>query len=136
MADEGGPVARPALDLLTILYTDRAASERHYGALLPLVGFAKTKPGIWTDGRGFWLQFLPADPGAAPYERRGAGLNHWGFSMPSAQAVHALRESLMAAGIEVPTIQDLDGAVALFLPDPDGLRAEFTWYPEGVAVVG
>ena len=53
----------------------------------------------------------------------------------SAQAVEDLRAALIEAGIAAQEIQDLGGAKALFLPDADGLRAEFTWYPEGVSVV-
>ncbi|MXP09917.1 glyoxalase [Altererythrobacter halimionae] len=124
------------LDHLTILYTDRAASERHYDLLLPMIGFSSPKPGIWTDGDGFWLQFMQAEVGTAPYERYGAGLNHWGFAMDSAQAVEDLRQALIEGGLDVQPIQDLGGAKALFIPDPDGLRAEFTWYPEGVDTVG
>jgi hypothetical protein len=42
---------------------------------------------------------------------------------------------MAAAGFDVPTIQDLGGAKALFLKDPDGLRFELTWYPPGSSVV-
>ena len=127
---------KPRLDHLTILYTDRAASEAFYGALLPLIGFANPKPGIWTDGDGFWLQFMKAKEGTRPYERYGVGLNHWVLGMPSAESVHALRDALIEAGLEPQPVQDLDGAQALLLPDPYGLRIELTWYPPGVDVVG
>ena len=127
---------KPRLDHLTILYSARGASEAFYDTLLPLIGFTRTKPGIWTDGEGFWLQFMKAKEGTRPYERYGAGLNHWGLGMPDAQSVHALREALIAAGLDPQPVQDLDGAQALFLPDPDGLRIELTWYPPGVDVVG
>lgn len=33
------------LDHLTIALSDREASDRHYGVLLPLVGFRKVKEG-------------------------------------------------------------------------------------------
>jgi hypothetical protein len=56
--------------------------------------------------------------------------------MPSAESVDTLREELIAAGIDAQPIQELRGARALFLADPDGLRAEFTWYPEGMSPVG
>ena len=124
------------LDHLTIYVSDWAAYERHYGALLPAVGFTEVKPRIWTDGDGFFLQFGQARAGTRAYERYGAGLNHWGVKMPSAESVDALRESLIAAGLEIQPIQDLGGARALFVPDPDGLRAEFTFYPEGMDPVG
>ena len=124
------------LDHLTICVGDWAAYERHYGILLPLVGFSKVSDSIWTDGAGFYLQFRAAREGTGPYERYGAGLNHWGFAMPSAKSVDQLREALIQRGIDAQPVQDLGGARALFLADPDGLRAEFTWYPEGMAPVG
>ena len=48
------------LDHLTIASRDREASDRHYAILLPLVGFHEVKYGIWTDGEGFYLQFITA----------------------------------------------------------------------------
>lgn len=41
----------------------------------------------------------------------------------------------MAAAGYPSEVQSLGGARALFLPDPDGLRVEVTWYPPGVSVV-
>ena len=43
---------------------------------------------------------------------------------------------MLEAGFEVPDVQELGGALALFMMDPDGIRFEVTWYPPGVAVVG
>ena len=54
----------------------------------------------------------------------------------TAHAMTGDREALIAAGLDPQPVQDLDGAQALFLPDPDGLRIELTWYPPGVDVVG
>lgn len=127
---------RATLDHLTIASRDREAADRHYEILLPLVGFHRVKNGIWTDGEGFYLQFMTANPETGPYERYGAGVNHWGFSMASPEAVDTLRAALIAAGIDAQPVQDLNGARALFVPDPDGLRAEFTWYPDGMTPVG
>jgi catechol-2,3-dioxygenase len=124
------------LDHLTICVSDWAAYERHYGAMLPLVGFERVDRHIWTDGEGFFLQFVKAEDGTRPYERRGAGLNHWGLAMPTAQSVEDLRDALLDAGILAQPIQHFDGAAALFIPDPDGLRVEFTYYPEGMDPVG
>nr|WP_298897869.1 hypothetical protein [uncultured Altererythrobacter sp.] len=124
------------LDHLTIASQDREAADRHYAILLPLVGFQEVKDGIWTDGEGFFLQFMTAKQGTRPYERYGAGVNHWGLSMESSEAVDRLRSSLIEAGIDAQPVQDLKGARALFIPDPDGLRAEFTWHPDGMAPVG
>ena len=124
------------LDHLTICVSSWADYERHYGLLLPLVGFFRVKDSIWTDGEGFYLQFRQAGEGTSPYERYGAGLNHWGLAMPTPESVEELRAELIAGGYNAQPIQDLHGAKALFVPDPDGLRAEFTWYPEGSPPVG
>jgi len=124
------------LDHLTICVSDWQAYERHYGTLLPRVGFRRTDDSIWTDDDGFFLQFRRAGEGTAAYERHGAGLNHWGLAMPSAQSVYDLRQELIAAGLHIQPVQQLGGATALFIPDPDGLRAEFTHTPEGRNPVG
>lgn len=124
------------LDHLTICVSDWSAYERHYGTLLPLVGFSRVDDCIWTDGDGFFLQFRVADEGTRPYERYGTGLNHWGLAMPSSQSVEELRNSLIEGGIDAQPIQCFGEARALFIPDPDGLRAEFTYYPEGTSPVG
>lgn len=124
------------LDHLTICFSDREKSERHYGILLPRLGFQQTEHGNWFDENGLYLQFVEARPGTSAYERYGAGLNHFGFAMESPDAVEALRDDLIAAGIDCQPLQQLGGALALFLPDPDGLRAEFTYYPPGTPPVG
>jgi lactoylglutathione lyase len=123
------------LDHLTLLVTSIKASRPFYEALLPLLGFHRTTRENWTDGQGFFFQFMEAKPDTRPYERYGAGLNHMGFGAPDAATVEAIRAAMIAAGLETPEIQNLGGAKALFLRDPDGLRFEITWYPPGVAVV-
>ena len=127
--------ARMKLDHVTILVSSLEASMPYYDALLPLVGMRKQKEHVWTDGEGFFFQFLQARPGTFPYERYGAGMNHLGFGADSPEQVHAVRDAMQAAGFEVPEIQHLRGAVALFMKDPDGIRFEVTWYPPGTAVV-
>jgi catechol 2,3-dioxygenase-like lactoylglutathione lyase family enzyme len=107
----------------------------YYDALLPLLGFRKLKDHNWTDDDGFFFQFREAKPGTGPYERFGAGMNHLGFGAGSAEFVHGVREAMTLAGFEVPEIQDLGGATALFMKDPDGIRFEITHYPPGVNVV-
>jgi lactoylglutathione lyase len=123
------------LDHLVIMVRDVAASRAFYGDLLPLLAFAQTRADIWVNDAGLHLQILPADAGTRPYERRGPGLNHLGFKAPDAAFVAAVREAMLATGRDVQPIQHLGGAHALFLPDPDGLRIELTWYPPGKAVV-
>ena len=123
-------------DHLTIANRDRDAADQHYGKLLPLLGFSQIGDNIWHNGAGFYIQFIAAEAWTRPYERYGAGMNHVGFPMESVEAVESLRSQLLAAGMAVPDVQDLGGATALFLPDPDGLRFEFTYYPPGMPPVG
>lgn len=123
-------------DHVTILVGSIDHSMPYYDALLPLLGFEKSKPHIWTDGDGFFLQFLEAHADTAPYERYGAGMNHIGFGAPSSEAVEDVRRKMAEAGFDVPEIQRMKGATALFMKDPDGIRFEITHYPPGVAVVG
>ena len=123
------------IDHVTLMVSSLERSMPYYEHLLPLVGFTKKRNHVWTDGEGFFFQFLQAKSGTSPYERYGAGMNHLGFGASSADQVHAIRASMQAAGFEVPEIQDLDGAIALFMKDPDGIRFEITCYPPGSAVV-
>ena len=107
----------------------------YYGALLPLLGFAKEKDHIWHDGEGFYLQFMQAKSATADYERYAPGMNHLGFGAESPEFVHSVREAMATVGFAVPDVQNLDGATALFMKDPDGIRFEITHYPPGMPVV-
>ncbi len=123
------------IDHVTLLVSSLENSIPYYGKLLGLLGFRKTRDHVWTDDEGFYFQFLQAAAGKPAYERYGAGLNHLGFSAPAADAVHGIRQAMLAEGFEVPEVQDLGGATALFMKDPDGIRFEISHYPPGVAVV-
>jgi len=123
------------LDHVTILVTSLERSMPYYDALLPLLGFTKRRDHVWSDGEGFFLQFLQAKERTRPYERYGAGVNHLGFGAAVPEQVHAVRRAMQAAGYEVPEIQNLNGATALFMKDPDGIRFEISYYPPGTAVV-
>jgi len=111
------------------------ASASWYATLLPALGFSKTSRGNWGTADGFFLQVLQADAGTADYGRRAPGLNHVGFGAPDEETVRRIQAVMRAAGFEAPEIQDLGGARALFLKDPDGIRFEVTYYPPGVSVV-
>ena len=124
------------LDHVTLLVTSLERSMPYYEQLLPLLGFRAAGEHVWTDGAGFYFQFLQAEPGTRPYERRGAGMNHLGFGAASPEQVHAIRAAMQAAGFPVPEIQLLDGATALFMKDPEGIRFEVTHYPPGTPPVG
>jgi len=107
----------------------------YYDELLPLLGFRKLRSHVWTDDQGFYFQFLQAKPETLPYQRYGAGMNHLGFSAKSAEHVQEIRESMLSAGFDAPDVQNLGGAIALFMKDPDGIRFEITYYPPGLSVV-
>lgn len=124
------------LDHLTIAVRSMTESSPYYEALLPLVGMRQQSPMIWTDDDGFFIQFIEAKPGTRDYERYGPGLNHAGFGAASLEDVVRVRDGMMQAGFAPPEIQNLGGAQALFMKDPDGLRFEITHYPPGVTVVG
>ena len=122
-------------DHITILVRSLAKSMPFYDALLPLLGYEKQKNHIWHDGDGFFIQFAQAKTATSDYERYAPGMNHLGFGAPDAAFVRMVRDAMMAAGFAVPDIQDLGGATALFMKDPDGMRFEITFYPPGMPVV-
>lgn len=123
------------LDHLSILCTDPDRSALWYGEVLPRLGFEQTKPGIWRNAYGLYLQFRKAKPDTCPYERYGPGLNHLGFAAPDPAFVEELACHMLDLGHEARLQHFGDGITALFMPDPDGLRVEVSWYPEGVAPV-
>jgi lactoylglutathione lyase len=123
------------LDHVTVLVSSLERSLPYYDAPLPLLAFRKAKEHVWSDGNGFFLQFLQAHAGTQPYERYAAGMNHLGFGVDSADEIHAIRQAMRDAGDTVPGVPQLRGATALFLRDPDGIRFEITHSPPGVAVV-
>ena len=51
------------------------------------------------------------------------------------EQVEDIRAAMQSAGFPVPEVQNLGGAIALFMKDPDGIRFEITWYPPGSSVV-
>ena len=123
------------IDHVTILVKSVEKSMPYYSQLLDLIGFKKLRDFVWTDGEGFFLQFNQAKNGTSEYERYAAGMNHIGFSAPSPDFVLDVQTKMKDAGFLVPDIQNFDGAKALFMKDPDGIRFEITYYPPGKAVV-
>jgi catechol 2,3-dioxygenase-like lactoylglutathione lyase family enzyme len=119
------------IDHLTLLVSSLERSMPYYECLLPLLGFLKKRDHVWSNSSGFFLQFGEAAAGSRPYERYGAGMNHVGFAAETPLQIHAIRESMLSAGFDVPEIQNLGGAVALFMKDPDGMRFEITSNPPG-----
>lgn len=123
------------LDHLTILSRDPEAAASFYSFLLPRIGFTQKKRGIWANAGGLHIQFAKAKEGTGDYGRYAPGLNHFGFTAPSAEAVEALAAELAEAGIEARLQHFEPGITALFVPDPDGLRVEISHYPPGVPPV-
>lgn len=123
------------LDHITILVTSLDESMPYYDKLLSLVGMEKLREHIWTDGQGFFFQFMQAKDGTFPYERYGAGMNHLGFSAPTEAFVGRIQKEMKLAGFAAPEIQHIGGGTALFMKDLDGIRFEITYYPPGVSVV-
>ncbi len=123
------------LDHITLLVSSLEKSMPYYDTLLPIIGFNKLRNYVWTDGNGFYIQFNQAKDNTSAYERYGSGLNHVGFSAPSPETVNLVQTKMEDAGFAVPEIQNLSGATALFMKDPDGIRFEVTHYPPGVSVV-
>jgi catechol 2,3-dioxygenase-like lactoylglutathione lyase family enzyme len=121
-----------ALDHLTILSRDPQASARFYAQVLPRLGFTQKKADAWFNDHGLFLQFRAAEPDTADYARYAPGLNHLGFKAPDAATVEALKAHLDEAGYEARLQRFGEGTVALFIPDPDGLRLEVSYYPPGV----
>jgi len=123
------------IDHVTLALSSLEKSIPYYDKLLSLLEFEKTHNHVWTDGNGFFFQFIEAKEGTSAYERYGAGMNHIGFSAPSPEFVINLRNAMQSSGFEVPSIQNFKGVTALFMKDPDGIRFEVTYYPPGVSVV-
>ena len=123
-------------DHVTLMVSSLERSLPYYAALLPLLGFVRRGADpVWHDGDGFFLQFREAHAGTRPYERYGAGMNHLGFPARDVDTVRRVRQAMLDAGFPAPEIQDLGGAQALFMKDPDGIRFELTCYPPGGNVV-
>ena len=116
------------VDHAAILVSSLERSMPYYRALLPLLGFAETPDGLWSNDAGFSLKFGEADPDSRAYDRHGPGLNHLGFSAASREAVLAVASGMAAAGFDVPEIQPFGGSAALFMKDPDGLRFEVSFH--------
>ena len=129
------PLSALPIDHLTINARSFDQASAFYALLLPELGFEQTKQGIWRNGAGLYVQLREARPDTRDYERYGPGLNHVGFRAPNRAFVEELATRLTEAGLVVRLQSFADGTVAAFIPDPDGLRVEVSWYPEGVPPV-
>lgn len=123
------------IDHLSINARSFEQAHAFYAQVLPELGFAEAQRGIWRNGSGLHVQLREAQPDSRDYERYGPGLNHMGFTAPSEAFVEDLAARLGDAGLLVRLQEFPDGTVAAFIPDPDGLRIEVSWYPADVPPV-
>ena len=116
------------LDHIVLLLGDLEASLPYYEALLPLLGFARSRDHVWGNDDGVYLDFKQATEVGDGYRRFGVGLNHLGFTAPSREALGRVAAEMAAAGFEVPEFQTFGSDIALFMKDRDGIRFEITFY--------
>lgn len=116
------------LDHLVLLASNLADSTRHYGIILPVLGFEKSRDGVWINSDGIAIDLRAAEDAQA-YKRYAPGLNHFAVSAGSQVEFEQIVSDLSAAGIDVPAVQMFGDAQAVFIPDPDGLRIEIGWEP-------
>lgn len=117
------------LDHLVLLANDMERSARFYDAVLTVLGFRKSHDWVWINGDGLAVDLRSAE-GDRRYERYGPGLNHFAFTSETRAEFDAVLAGLERAGIALPPTQAFGDALAVFIPDPDGLRVEIGWDPE------
>lgn len=115
------------MDHAVLAVSDLASSLPWYEALLPLLGFTKTRSHVWVNAQGFGVDVQQAKEPAHRYSREGVGLNHLAVRAESRAEVDDVARAMKAAGFEVPATQQLGDAYALFLKDRDGMRIEITF---------
>ena len=116
------------LDHIVLLLGDLEASLPYYEALLPLLGFARTRNHVWGNEDDLYLDLKQSTEPGEGYRRFGVGLNHLGFTAPDRPSLDAIAAKMREAGFEVPDFQTFGSAVALFMKDRDGIRFEITFY--------
>jgi catechol 2,3-dioxygenase-like lactoylglutathione lyase family enzyme len=122
----------PRLDHIVINASDLAASADFYDRLAPAIGFVKEGDHIYRNAHGAAFDVRQAQEPARDYFRHGPGVNHIAVAVESEGEVHAIVEALNMRGIVAPPVQRFDGdAIAVFIPNPDGLRIEIGFEPSG-----
>ena len=116
------------LDHLVLLVGSLETSLTFYEALLPLLGFTKSRDHVWGNEDGVYLDLKEATEPGDGYRRYGIGLNHMGFTAPSREAIREIADVMRASGFPVPEEQELGNVRALFMKDPDGMRLEISFY--------
>ena len=116
------------LDHIVILLSDLKSGLPFYEALLPLIGFTRSRDHVFGNQDEVYLDLKQAGKPQHHYERHAPGLNHLGFTAPDREAIEGVRQAMAAAGFEVPEIQEFGDGSALFLKDIDGMRIEVACY--------
>ena len=116
------------LDHLVLLVGSLQTSLPFYEALLPLLGFTKSRDHVWGNEDGVYLDLKEATEPGDGYRRYGIGLNHMGFTAPSLEAVQAIADAMRAGGFPLPEEQELVNVRALFMKERDGMRVEISFY--------
>ena len=115
---------------MVIMVSNLEQSLQFYTTLLPLIGFNKDRDHVFGNSDGIYIDIKQAREPEHSYRRYAPGLNHLGFVAADVDAIVEIQSIMAAAGFEVPEIQNIDSANALFLKDPDGMRLEITAYTE------
>jgi catechol 2,3-dioxygenase-like lactoylglutathione lyase family enzyme len=116
------------IDHVTIRASDRDASQRFYGTVLPAIGFERTGTDEYLEWEDFSLSQATPDK---PVTRR----LHIGFRAPSREHVDAFWRAGVEAGHQDdgepgPRPQYSPSYYGGFLLDPDGNSAEAVWHEE------
>jgi catechol 2,3-dioxygenase-like lactoylglutathione lyase family enzyme len=118
------------LDHIVVYAADPAATGRFYEVLLGALGFRKRRDHVFEREGLFFDVRAATEPGDA-YRRGRRGVDHLGFRAETVEEIHAVRQALEQAGQDTGRVIEFDnGDVALFVPDPDGLRFELTRYAD------
>ena len=116
------------LDHIVILLSDMNRCIGFYEALLPLLGFSRTRDHVFANDEGIHLDFRAAGDSDHGYNRHAPGLNHMGFTAQDRAQIERIGKAMMAAGFEVPEIQEFADGSAIFFKDHDGMRIEVGAY--------
>lgn len=119
------------MDHLVLMAGRLEASLAWYEALLPMLGYQKSREHVFVSRHAPAIDIKQASDETRSYGRYAPGLNHLGFTAPDLATVESVRDAMRKIGFEVQDIQNLSGDMALFLKDPDGLRIEVTAYGAG-----
>jgi lactoylglutathione lyase len=116
------------LDHIVILVSDLKQSIPFYHTLLGLIGFQQDRDHVFGNSDGVYFDIKQASEPDHLYKRYAPGLNHIGFTAKDIAAIVSVQREMASAGFEVPEIQTIASAKALFMRDPDGMRIEITCY--------